>query len=220
MSGRGLFPSARASFCAMDPVMSRIVLASTSPFRRALLDRLGIPYEAVAPEFDEIAEEGLSPRACALAFAEGKARSLARRFPDAVIIGADQALDLGGELLRKPATLDEAAAQLERLAGRAHALHAAVALHAPGGPGGPRTVSEAVTVELRVRPLDEAQIRRYVALDRPIGSAGGYLFEKHGPWLFDEVRNADETAIVGLPLVPLCRLLRRFGIDLLDVAGA
>ncbi|WP_044987478.1 Maf family protein [Sorangium cellulosum] len=197
--------------------MSRIVLASTSPFRRALLDRLGLAYEAARPAFDEIAPEGLPPVACARAFAEGKALSLAAAHEGALLIGADQALDLDGELLRKPASLDEAADQLGRLAGRVHALHTAVAVHAPPGlplaPGEPRTLAEVVTVELRVRPLDRAQIRRYVALDRPIGSAGGYLFEKHGPWLFDDVRHADETAIVGLPLVPLCRLLRRFGVD-------
>ncbi|XXY45501.1 Maf family protein [Sorangium sp. So ce269] len=200
--------------------MSRIVLASTSPFRRALLDRLGLAYEAVAPVFDEVAPEGMPPAACARLFAEGKALSLATARQGALIIGADQALDLDGELLRKPATLDEAADQLARLAGRAHALHTAVAVHAPPGlplaPDAPRTLAEIVTVELRVRPLGRAQIRRYVELDRPIGSAGGYLFEKHGPWLFDDVRHADETAIVGLPLVPLCRLLRRFGVDPLD----
>ncbi|WP_437279509.1 Maf family protein [Sorangium sp. So ce375] len=202
--------------------MFPVVLASTSPFRRALLDRLGLAYEAVAPAFDEIAPEGVSPLACARLFAEGKAQSLARARQGALIIGADQALELDGELLRKPASLDEAAEQLGRLAGRVHALHTAVAVHAPPGvtlaplvAGGPRTLAEIVTVELRVRPLDRAQIRRYVELDRPIGSAGGYLFEKHGPWLFDDVRHADEAAIVGLPLVPLCRLLRRFGVDLL-----
>ncbi|WP_437623555.1 Maf family protein [Sorangium sp. So ce1151] len=200
--------------------MSRIVLASTSPFRRALLDRLGLAYEAVAPVFDEVAPEGMPPAACARLFAEGKALSLAPARHGALIIGADQALDLDGELLRKPATLDEAADQLARLAGRAHALHTAVAVHAPPGlplaPDAPRTLTEIVTVELRVRPLAREQIRRYVELDRPIGSAGGYLFEKHGPWLFDDVRHADETAIVGLPLVPLCGLLRRFGVDPLD----
>ncbi|KYF68756.1 hypothetical protein BE15_43835 [Sorangium cellulosum] len=204
----------------MDPAMSRIVLASTSPFRRALLDRLGLAYEALAPAFDEIAPGGLPPAACARLFAEGKALSLAPARQDALIIGADQALELDGELLRKPATLDEAADQLGRLAGRVHALHTAVAVHAPPGvppaPGDQRTLTEVATVELRVRPLGRAQIRRYVELDRPIGSAGGYLFERRGPWLFDDVRHADETAIVGLPLVPLCRLLRRFGVDPLD----
>ncbi|AUX39368.1 septum formation inhibitor Maf [Sorangium cellulosum] len=203
--------------------MSRVVLASTSPFRRALLDRLGLAYDAVPPVFEEIAPPGLSPLACALLFAEGKALSLAHVHPGAVIVGADQALDVDGELLRKPATLDEAAEQLERLAGRVHALHTAVAVHAPPGLTGvscaQRMVSEVVTVELRVRPLSRAQIRRYVELDRPIGSAGGYLFERHGAWLFDEVRHADETAIVGLPLVPLCRLLRGFGIDPLEVCA-
>ncbi|WP_437743993.1 Maf family protein [Sorangium sp. So ce1504] len=197
--------------------MFPVVLASTSPFRRALLDRLGLAYEAVAPAFEEIAPEGTSPLACARLFAEGKALSLAPAREGALIIGADQALELDGELLRKPASLDEAADQLGQLAGRVHALHAAVAVHAPPGvplaAGEPRTLAECVSVELRVRPLDRAQIRRYVELDRPIGSAGGYLFEKHGPWLFDDVRHADEAAIVGLPLVPLCRLLRRFGVD-------
>jgi septum formation protein len=193
--------------------MRRVVLASTSPFRRALLDRLGLVYEAEAPVFDEVAPPGVAPFDCARRFAEGKAESLVPRAPDAVIVGADQALDLDGELLRKPGTLDEAATQLGRLSGRIHTLHAAIAVRAPGEA---RAFTEVVTVELRMRPLSPLHIRRYLERDRPLGSAGGYLFEKHGAWLFDEVRNADETAIIGLPLVPLCRLLRRAGVDLLE----
>jgi septum formation protein len=129
-----------------------------------------------------------------------------------VIIGADQALDLDGEMLRKPATMDEAAAQLARLSGRVHALHTAVAVHVSDEG---RTLTEVVTVELRMRELGPSQIQRYLGRDSPIGSVGGYLFERHGAWLFDEVRGVDETAIVGLPLLPLCRLLRGVGVDLL-----
>lgn len=187
-----------------------LLLASTSRFRRALLDRMGLPYEAVAPDFDEITVPGLSPLATASLFAREKALAVARLRPDALVLGGDQTVDLEGRMLRKPHDLDEAAGQLLQLAGRWHHLHSAVAVVGPT----PDVVREAVvTVSLRMRALTPEQARRYVAADQPHGSAGGYLYELRGFLLFDEVRGSDDSAIVGLPLGALGRLLRDAGVD-------
>jgi septum formation protein len=190
----------------------RIVLASTSRFRRALLDRIGLVHDAVAPDFDEDHPPPLAPPEIARAFAIGKAVSVVVN-GEALVIGADQVLEHRGELLRKPGTLDEAAAQLERLAGDAHFLHTAVAVRdAASG----RVESELVTVRLVVRRLDRDAIRRYVERDRPVGCVGGYTFEGLGACLFESVGGGDDSAIVGLPLLALTRLLLGFGVDPLD----
>lgn len=172
---------------------------------------MGFPYEAVAPDFDEIEPPGVEPIECARRFARGKAEAVARARPGALVIGADQALDLDGQMLRKPRDLGEAAEQLHQLAGRWHRLHSAVAL---AGPPGVRV--EVATIELKTRSLSREQARRYAALDQPHGSVGGYTYERHGFLLFDEVRGSDDSAIVGLPLWLLARMLRDAGLDALS----
>lgn len=191
--------------------MRPLVLASTSRFRRALLERLGVPFTAAAPPFEETAPPGASdPRELARAFARGKAASLAAAHPQALIVGSDQVCEHRGQQLHKARDLEEAAAQLLRLQGDVHRLHTAVAV-LDAGSG--RRVEELVTVELRMRALSPAQAARYVALDRPLGCAGGYTFEGRGVALFEEVRGGDDSAIVGLPLLALVRLLREQGWD-------
>ncbi len=189
--------------------MNMLILASTSRFRRALLDRLGLSYEIHAPDFEENAPEGMAPRDIARSFAEGKARSIPAG-PDTWIIGGDQVTEVEGRILHKATTLDECRAQLNALSGKTHALHSAVVLWSPSTQ---RLFGETVTVQLTMHALDPAFIDRYVELDQPIGSAGGYLFEGRGIGLFDDVRGGDDSAIVGLPLMSLCRLLRQAGID-------
>jgi septum formation protein len=193
--------------------MRRLILASTSSFRRALLERLGVPFEAVAPIFDESAIPGLGPLPCAEAFAVGKARSLVGAHPSSLIIGADQVLELEGEIVRKTTSEEDARRQLALLAGKTHALHSAVAVvDADSG----RIERGVATTRLTMRALQPAEISSYVSTERPIGTAGGYLYEKLGVSLFEEVTGSDDSAIVGLPLLLLCRLLRAFGIDPLD----
>jgi septum formation protein len=190
-----------------------LLLASTSRFRQALLQRLGVPFRAAAPPFEELAPPGLPPGEVALLFAGGKARSLAPAHPGALIVGSDQVLAHRGEVLHKARDLREAAQQLLRLQGGMHHLHTAVAvLDAASG----RLEAELVTVELRMRALTRAQAERYVALDQPHGCAGGYTFEGRGVALFEAVAGGDDSAIVGLPLLALVRLLRLHGWDPLD----
>jgi septum formation protein len=188
-----------------------IVLASTSSGRRAVLGRLGLAFDACAPDFDEsVLPEGLAPWAIARAFAEGKARSVRALPAGALVIGADQVLEHAGAIVRKTTSLDDALEQLARLSGSTHALHAGLAVldTATGA-----TRSEVVTVRLRMPAHPRAALEAYVARERPVGSAGGYFYEGGGVALFDAVEGGDDSAIVGLPIVALSRLLRAAGVE-------
>jgi len=189
----------------------RLVLASTSRYRRALLERLGVAFDAIAPYCDETAHPHLAPDALALTLAREKATSVP--VADALVIGSDQVVDLDGEVLGKPHTAEAAVAQLARLQGRAHRLVTAVAVHEVGG----RTL-EAVDVHtMHMRPLDDVALRAYVAHDQPLDCAGSYRLEARGVALFARVEadpeTADDSAIVGLPIMKLLRLLRELGVD-------
>lgn len=186
-----------------------LVLASTSAARRALLDRLHLPYEAVAPACDERAILGSSPEETARLRALAKAESVARERAGALVIGSDQVVELDGELLGKPGTAAAAEAQLARLAGREHRLVTAIAIV---GPDASREPELATTVHrMSMRSLDRSEIGRYVAADDPSGCAGSYKVESLGIALFDRIDGDDWTAIVGLPLLALSAMLRRAG---------
>lgn len=195
----------------------RIVLASTSPYRRELIQRLGLAVESAAPSFDEEAgkkaNEGLPPEEMVAELARGKARSLEEAFPDALIIGSDQAAEVDGKLLGKPGTEEAARAQLRLLAGREHRLLTAVAIFEP------RTgrLEEALDVHrLWVRELSDEAIASYVRRDQPLDCAGSYRVEALGIALFDRLSGDDFTAIIGLPLTRVVALLERFGVRVLE----
>lgn len=190
-----------------------LLLASTSPTRRMLLEGAGLPVETIAPGVDERAVEaacaGLEPRALALRLAEAKAGAIARNHPDRVVVGADQVLDCDGAVFHKPAGSDEARTQLRKLAGRTHALHSAVAIAR-----GDKVESFVETAHLTLRPLDPDAIAAYVALageDRVRASVGGYQLEGLGIHLFDRIVG-DHSTILGLPLLPLLARLRGLGL--------
>lgn len=192
----------------------RIILASTSRYRRALVARLGLEVACLAADCDEealkptLAHLPVGERARALAIA--KAESLAPREPDALVIGSDQIAEVDGETLSKPLTPARAVAQLERLAGRTHRLHTAVALHHRG-----RTEVALDVTSLRMRPHDRAALEDYVHRDAPLDCAGSYRIESLGIVLFEGVETADPTAIEGLPLTHLVALLAGFGVRVL-----
>jgi septum formation protein len=197
-------------------LMRRLVLASTSRYRRELFDRLGLGYEAVAPPFDEeaarLADPTLTPRAMAVGFSEGKVRSLAAAYPDALILGGDQVPALGETILVKPETRANARAQLRALSGRTHHLLTAVsALDTATG-----QLDTLLDVhEMTMWPLDDEEIDAYLTRDEPFDCAGSYRVEATGPVLFESMRGEDWTAIVGLPLTKVVALLRRHGVRVL-----
>jgi septum formation protein len=187
----------------------RIVLASTSKYRRALLDAAGVKYEALSPPFVEDHARSLTPEEMVVAFARGKAESLAA--PGALVIGADQIPELEGRILTKPGSREGAIAQLRSLSGRTHRLLTAVAIH-----DGTRTESRLVVHRMTMRPLTDAQIAAYVDRDEPFDCAGAYKVEAAGALLFETMEGPDHTAIVGLPLTETARLLAMFGVDVLS----
>jgi len=190
-----------------------LVLASTSRYRRALIERLGVAVQCVAPDYDEDAARPslvhlpLGDQARRLA--EGKAAAVARLYPEALVIGGDQIAEVDGEVLHKPVTAARAEGQLARLAGRSHRLHTAVVV-AQGATG---QMLGAVDVHtLHMRPLSAEAIARYVATDAPLDCAGSYRVESLGIALFERVCGDDFTAVVGMPLTRLVALLGHFGV--------
>lgn len=191
--------------------MPALVLASTSPYRKALLERLQLPFDCVPPEVDEAAakQQPLAPEALAAQLARSKAVAVAGLRPDAVVVGCDQVAALGDTVLDKPGSDGRAVEQLLALQGREHRLVTAVAVA-----HGRQLVAFADVTWLRMRGLDRAACERYVAADRPLDCAGSYRIEALGIALFEQIRSADHTAIVGLPLLRLARTLREFGFEL------
>lgn len=191
--------------------MPALILASTSPYRRALLDRLGVPFTARAPACDEEAlkDPALAPQALAEALAEAKARSIADQEPQAVVIGSDQVCEVEGRILGKPGTAERAVDQLLALQGREHRLVTAMTVIAPGV-----VHSHTDVTRLRMRPLDRDALERYVARDQPLDCAGAYKLEAAGISLFERIASEDASAITGLPLLALTRILAGFGFRL------
>ena len=193
----------------------RLVLGSTSPYRRDLLQRLRLPFDTDAPRVDETPRVGETPAALALRLALEKAQEVASRHPGAVVIGADQVADLAGQAVGKPGSHDRAVAQLQALRGRRVVFYSAVAV-VRADTGFARALLAPVTVQFRA--LDDAEIERYLRLEQPYDCAGSAKCETLGIALLDMIESDDPTALVGLPLIRTCALLRQAGIDVLGAA--
>ncbi|PPT98601.1 Maf family protein [Xanthomonas arboricola] len=190
-------------------MMPRLILASTSVYRRELLGRLRLDFSTARPEVDEQAQPGERPDALAGRLAAEKAAAVAAQAPDAWVIGSDQVADLDGQALGKPGTLERAHAQLTAMSGRVVRFHTAVSLVGPGG-----TAHALDLTEVQLRPLTPAEIDRYLAAEPALDCAGSFKCEGFGISLFDAIRSQDPTALVGLPLIALARLLRQAGFQL------
>ena len=195
----------------------RLVLASTSRYRRDLLERLRLPFDVEAPGVDEAARPGEKPAAIAQRLAAEKARAVAARHPDAVVIGSDQVAELDGEAIGKPGNHARAVAQLHRMSGRLVVFHTAVSVVriATGFEG-----AFVAPVRVRFRPLDDDEIERYLQAEQPYDCAGSAKCETLGIALLEAIESDDPTALVGLPLIRTCELLRGAGIDPLRTARA
>jgi septum formation protein len=187
-----------------------VVLASTSRYRKGLMERLGVPFRCVPPDFDEssVAQGGLSPRRLAETLAEGKAASVSGLHPAGIVIGCDQVSHLDGRVLGKPGGVPQATAQLEAMSGRTHELITAMVVVSGG-----RRFAHTDVARLRMRRLDRLGIERYVEADHPVDCAGSYKIEGRGIVLFERIEADDFTAITGLPLLALTRILVELGVD-------
>ena len=187
-----------------------LILGSTSRYRRELLERLRLPFEVRSPAVDETPQAGEAPAALALRLAVAKARAVAAQAPDAVVIGSDQVADLDGTPVGKPGDHDRAVAQLRLMRGKAVVFQTAVAVVCQ------RSGFEAsalVPVTVRFRDLGDDEIEHYLRAEQPYDCAGSAKSEALGIALLSSIASDDPTALIGLPLIRTCELLRQAGID-------
>lgn len=188
-----------------------LVLASSSSYRKALLERLGLPFSTQAPDLDESALPGETALDTALRLSEAKARAVAPDHPGALIIGSDQVALLGDIALGKPGNHRAATAQLRQMSGRTVTFHSAVCLFDTRSGGLQRNC---VWTTVTMRRLSDAQIERYLLADRPYDCAGSAKIEALGITLAESVESSDPTALIGLPLIALTGMLARCGVEL------
>jgi septum formation protein len=197
------------------PSPRRLILASTSRYRRELLSRLGLTFDAKAPDVPELPIEGEPPAAMAARLALAKARSIDTR--DALVIGSDQVASLDGRLLRKPGDHATALRQLEECQGRTVIFDTAVAvIDTRTG----ATLEHVDRTEVRFASLETAALDRYVQREQPLDCAGSFKSEGLGVALFERIDSSDPTALIGLPLIWLARALRELGVDPLGPTGS
>src|SRR5574340_935025 len=192
-----------------------IILASGSTYRRALLERLRLPFAVIAPDIDETPLRDEPPAGTARRLAIAKARAVAVRYADALVIGSDQVADCDGTAISKPGSHAAARTQLAALSGRSIVFHTAVALIDAASH---RCQLREVGVTSRFRTLDPATIENYLVRERPYDCAGAVRSESLGIALFDAIESDDPTALVGLPLIALAAMLRNEGVDVLEAA--
>ena len=188
-----------------------VVLASTSPYRRELLARLQIPFETAAPETDESALPGEAPASTALRLAEAKARAVAGRYPDALIIGSDQVAAHGNERFGKPGRRENAIAQLHLMRGKEVVFHTGLCLLDSASN---RVQLSCVDTHVGFRDLSDAEIASYLDKEDALNCAGSAKSEGLGISLLSYLRGDDPNALVGLPLIALCGMLRAEGLHL------
>jgi septum formation protein len=186
----------------------RLILASTSPRRREILELLGLPFEVIAPQFNELALPDRAIEDEVLDFAVGKAESVLRDNPQSMVIGSDTMILLGGEKIGKPDGRDDAKRMLRLLSGRTHRIFTSVAILADGAPG--LKIVEAVSVKMR--DYSNEAVERYLACNESIDKAGAYSIQGQGRALIESIRG-DYLAAVGLPLKPIADYLTSRGID-------
>jgi septum formation protein len=195
--------------------LPRLILGSSSAYRRELLSRLHLPFEVMAPDIDETPHPGETPEATACRLAREKAEAIARRAPDALVIGSDQVATLDGHQIGKPGTHERALAQLQAMRGRQVVFHTALCL-ADGrlAHGAEHAVQlENVQTFVTFRDLPDAQLDAYLRIEQPYDCAGSAKNEGLGIALLERIESSDPTALTGLPLIALTGMLRRAGVS-------
>ncbi len=191
-------------------MLARLILASTSPYRQRLLERLGVVFQTVAPNVDEERAVGEGPQALVQRLSEAKARSVMAKFPGSLIIGSDQVASLGGEFLGKPGSHAAAVAQLRRSSGQKVDFFTGLCLldaHTQ------RMQTAVVPFRVVFRSLTESRIERYLRREKPYDCAGSFKSEGLGIILFEKMQGDDPSALMGLPLMTLVSMFERIGLD-------
>lgn len=192
--------------------MTQLILASSSPFRRELLERLRLPFSVEVPDIDETPLAGELPQHTALRLAQAKAHKVAQAHPQALVIGCDQVATLDDQQLGKPLTHDNAVLQLRRMRGRSVTFHSALCLHnASNG----RVQAEVVPYVVEFRPLSDQQIEHYLRLEQPYQCAGSAKSEGLGIALIAAMHGSDPNALIGLPLIRLVDMLLQEGVNVI-----
>jgi septum formation protein len=195
-----------------EPTRRKLVLGSTSPYRRELLERLRIPFEVAAPDVDETPQASESPKQLACRLAMSKARAVAAQFPACVVIGSDQVAELDGQALGKPGDHSRAVAQLRQMRGQTVIFQTAVAVVCLESGFAQMDLAQ---VKVKFRELSDAEIEHYLLAETPYDCAGSAKSEGLGIALLDSIVSDDPTALVGLPLIRTCRLIQAAGIRVL-----
>ncbi|HEB78254.1 MAG TPA: septum formation inhibitor Maf [Methylothermaceae bacterium] len=192
--------------------MTQLVLASTSPYRRSLLEKLQLPFETAAPEIDETPLFNEAPDQLAMRLSASKARAVAKAFPEHLIIGSDQVALLGGRKLDKPGTFDTALELLQAASGRSLCFYTGVSvLNSRSG----RQLNAVDVCHVHMRSLTRAQIEDYLQREQPFDCVGAFKSEGLGIALIRRIEGEDPNALIGLPLIRLIDLLQRFGVRIL-----
>lgn len=186
----------------------RLILASSSRYRKTMLERLGMPFCSISPDIDESPLQGETPSQLALRLSMAKAQAILAGHPDAVVIGSDQVATLDGQPIGKPGNFERAREQLEMLSGRIVEFHSALCVT-----DGRRYEIDDVVTRCRFRSLRTSEIIAYLEKEQPYDTAGSAKAEGLGIALMDGMESNDPTAIIGLPLIALSRMLRSFGLD-------
>ncbi|WP_028356905.1 Maf family nucleotide pyrophosphatase [Brackiella oedipodis] len=187
---------------------ANIILATTSIYKKQMFARLGLPFQSMSPNVDEIPQKGETPPACAQRLAIAKAQAIAQQHPHSIVIGADQVATLGHNIIGKAGSFAKAFQQLQALSGQSVQFHSALAVCC-----GAETLSYDVITECHFRDLTDAEIQHYLEVEQPYDTAGSAKAESLGISLMSSMRSDDPTAIIGLPLIELCRMLRHFGVN-------
>ncbi|MCU6615095.1 Maf-like protein [Achromobacter mucicolens] len=197
------------------PSKPSLILASSSRYRKELLSRLRLPFTAISPDVDETPQSGETPEALALRLSVAKAMAVATSHPGSIVIGSDQVATMDGTPIGKPGDFARAQAQLRALSGRMVEFHSALAVT-----DGDRVEKADVITRCRFRQLSDHAIDAYLRAEEPYDTAGSAKAESLGIALMESIQSDDPTAIIGLPLIELTRMLATFGLDPLDAPGA
>lgn len=192
---------------------SKLILASSSPYRKILLEKFRLPFDSYSPDIDETPLPNESVFDTVYRLAETKGLVVAKQFPDSICIAADTAAEFEGKIVNKPETHEVAVAQLQMLQGKKITFHTGLSLSRLSPT--PKTLTEVVTTNVTFRQLNLEQINNYLRIQMPYSCAASLKCEDFGPVIMEKFEGDDYTALIGLPLIRLARMLEKFGVELI-----